>query len=187
MPPLPDPGLVILDRDGVINYDSDDYIKTPDEWMPIPGSIEAIGKLKRAGYRVAVASNQSGLARGYFDEFALANMHQKLQRLLAEGFDAQIDLIVWCPHGPNDGCACRKPAPGMLKQIAEECEANLQGVWFIGDSLKDLQAATAVGAQPVLVKTGKGLQTADSGELPENTLVYGDLAEAVEALLRVTS
>lgn len=187
MPPLPDPGLVILDRDGVINHDSDDYIKTPDEWVPIPGSLEAISRLKQAGYRVAVATNQSGLARGYFDEYRLANIHQKLQQLLAEDFDVQIDLIVWCPHGPDEGCFCRKPEPGMLHRIAEECKSDLHGIWFVGDSLKDLQAATAVGAQPVLVKTGKGLQTAGSSELPENTLVYTDLAEAADALLSVTS
>lgn len=183
MLPLPESSLVILDRDGVINYDSDDYIKSPDEWVPIPGSLEAIGRLKSAGYRVAVATNQSGLARGYFDEFTLANIHQKLQQLLADSADTQIDLIVWCPHGPDDGCSCRKPAPGMLKQIAEETESDLKGVWFIGDNLKDLQTAVAVNAQPVLVKTGKGTETSKSSDIPNHTLVYDDLAEAADALL----
>lgn len=183
MLPLPESSLVILDRDGVINYDSDDYIKSPDEWVPIPGSLEAIGRLKNAGYRVAVATNQSGLARGYFDEFTLANIHQKLQQLLADSADTQIDLIVWCPHGPDDGCSCRKPAPGMLNQIAEETESDLKGVWFIGDNLKDLQTAVAVNAQPVLVKTGKGTETSKSSDIPNHTLVYDDLAEAADALL----
>ena len=187
MPPLPEPKLVILDRDGVINYDSSDYIKTPDEWKPIPGSLEAIGRLKRAGYRVAIATNQSGLARGYFDQYTLANIHQKLQQMLMDCSDTQIDLIAWCPHGPDDGCSCRKPAPGLLNQIAEECKVNLKGVWFIGDSLKDLQAAAAVGARPVLVKTGKGLDTARLSELPNEALVYADLAEAANAFLKGNS
>jgi len=187
MPPLPEPNLVILDRDGVINYDSSDYIKTPGEWLPIPGSLEAIGKLKRSGYRVAIATNQSGLARDYFSEYTLANIHQKMQQLLADRFDTQIDLIAWCPHLPDEGCSCRKPAPGLLSQIAEEFKVELKGVWFIGDSLKDLQAAAAVGAQPVLVKTGKGLDTSSSNELPSETLVYADLAGAVDELLKRNS
>ena len=183
MRPSPDSALVILDRDGVINFDSDDYVKTPEEWRAIPGSLDAIGRLKRAGYRVAVATNQSGLARGLFDEYALARIHQKLQSQLLDTTGTQIDLIAWCPHAPDEGCACRKPAPGLLRQIARELDAELQGAWFIGDSLKDLQAAEAVGAQPALVRTGKGSATETAGNLPSNTRIFADLGAAVEALL----
>ena len=174
--------LIILDRDGVINHDSDAYIKTVDEWQPIEGAIEAIARLHRAGWTVAVATNQSGLARGYYDEATLHAMHDKLRALLAEQ-DAEIGLIAFCPHGPDDGCECRKPQPGMLLQIGGHYQADLNGVWFVGDSLRDLQAAVAVGAQPVLVKTGKGGQTAGR-ELPPGTLVFADLPAVADALLR---
>lgn len=187
MPLLPDSALVILDRDGVINFDSDDYIKSPDEWMPLPGSLQAIGRLKNSGFKVAVATNQSGLARGYFDTFTLARIHEKLQQMLAAETDTQIDLVLWCPHSPDEGCNCRKPAPGMLNSIAEEYGASLVGVWFVGDSLKDLQAAKAVKAQPVLVRTGNGAETEKEEELPAGTLVFDDLAQAVEALLSGSS
>jgi len=183
MPLLPDQKLVILDRDGVINFDSDEYVKSEDEWHAIPGALEAIGRLKKGGYRVAVASNQSGLARGYFDPYALARIHQKLQSQLLDLTGTQIDLILWCPHGPDEGCGCRKPAPGMLKQIAEELDVDLRGIWFVGDHLKDLQAAESVGAQPVLVLTGKGEQTRTAGSLPNETRIFPDLGAAVEALL----
>ncbi len=186
MQPSPDL-LVILDRDGVINEDSDLYIKSPDEWHAVPGSLAAIGRLKSAGYRVAVSTNQSGLGRGLFDEFGLARIHEKMQRQLTLFAEAPIDLIVWCPHLPDAGCDCRKPSPGLLLQIARELGASLAGVWYIGDSLKDLQAAVAVGAQPVLVLSGKGQSTLDQGNLPQNTLVFVDLSAAVDALLAKTS
>jgi D-glycero-D-manno-heptose 1,7-bisphosphate phosphatase len=180
----PEQPLVILDRDGVLNEDSDQYVKSADEWIPIEGSLAAVGKLKNAGFKVAVATNQSGLARGYFDEFALARMHEKLQQELNQLTDTNIDLIVWCPHAPDEGCSCRKPEPGLLLQIAEELSADLAGAWFIGDSLKDLQAAVSVGAQPVLVLTGKGKATRDASTLPNNTLVFESLEAATEALLK---
>lgn len=173
--------LIILDRDGVINHDSDAYIKSVDEWQPIAGSIEAIARLYHAGWTVAVATNQSGLARGYYDEATLHAMHDKLRALLAEQ-GAEIGLIAYCPHGPDDGCDCRKPSPGMLLQIAEHYQADLDGVWFVGDSLRDLEAAVAVGAQPVLVRTGKGGQTAEH-PFPPQTLVFADLAGVAQALL----
>lgn len=174
--------LVILDRDGVINYDSDDYIKSVEEWQPIPGSMEAIARLNKAGYTVAVATNQSGLARGYFDLETLDAMHQKFRRLLTEA-GGRVDHIAYCPHGPDDGCDCRKPKPGMYRQIADRFATSLNGVWVIGDSLRDLQAATEVAAQPVLVKTGKGERTLTKGGLPENTLIFDDLGAAVDALI----
>lgn len=175
--------LIILDRDGVINHDSDAYIKTVDEWQPIEGAIEAIARLHQAGWTVAVATNQSGLARGYYDETTLEAMHDKLRALLAQQ-GAQIGLIAHCPHGPDDGCDCRKPDIGLLLQIARHYAASLEGVWFVGDSLRDLQAAVTAGAQPVLVKTGKGQQTADK-PVPDNTLVFADLAAVADALLAV--
>lgn len=174
--------LIVLDRDGVINHDSDAYIKTVDEWQPLPGAIAAIARLHQAGWTVAVATNQSGLARGYYDEAELHAMHDKMRALLAEQ-QADIGLIAFCPHGPDDACDCRKPNTGLLLQIAEHYDSSLEGVWFVGDSLRDLQAAVAVGAQPVLVKTGKGADTARK-DLPAGTLVFDDLAAVADALLQ---
>lgn len=174
--------LIILDRDGVINRDSDDYIKSVEEFVPLPGSLAAIARLNRAGYTVAVATNQSGIARGYYDEATLHAMHQKLARLL-EGEGGRVDHIEYCPHGPDEGCDCRKPLAGMLHAIAEHYGVRLEGVPVIGDSLRDLQSAQAVGARPILVRTGKGERTLARGEGLEGIPVYADLAAAVEALL----
>ena len=173
--------LLILDRDGVINEDSDAYIKSLDEWIPIPGSVAAIARLSQAGWTVAVATNQSGLARGYYDDATLESMHARLRQLVAEQ-GGEVGLIVHCPHGPDDGCSCRKPLPGMLEQIAAYYGVDLSGLWFVGDSRGDLDAALAVHCQPVLVKTGKGLRTLAKG-LPERTLVFDDLAAVAAHLL----
>lgn len=173
--------LLILDRDGVVNYDSDAYIKSLDEWIPLPGAIEAIARLSKAGWTVAVATNQSGLARGYYDLPTLEAMHAKLRELVAEQ-GGEVGLILHCPHGPDDGCDCRKPKPGMLQQIAAHYGVPLQGVWFVGDSSGDLMAACAVDCQPVLVKTGKGERTL-AKTLPTGTLVFDDLAAVAAQLL----
>lgn len=173
--------LLILDRDGVINHDSDAYIKTLDEWLPIASSITAIARLSRAGWTVAVATNQSGLARGYYDLATLDSMHARLRELVQEQ-GGDVGLIVHCPHGPNDGCDCRKPKPGMLQQIAAHYGVSLNGVWFVGDSRSDLEAALAVDCQPVLVKTGKGERTL-SAPLPAGTLVFDDLAAVAAQLI----
>lgn len=176
-------GLIILDRDGVINRDSRDYVKTAAEWTPLPGSIEAIANLSKAGYTVAVASNQSGLARGFFDRNALRAMHRKLRRLVAaEG--GRVDRIVVCPHGPGDNCACRKPRPGLLKRLAAYYDVSLDGVPYIGDSMKDIEAARAAGATPVLVRTGNGVNTVNvlRGE-DTNIDVFDDLLAAANNLL----
>lgn len=173
--------LLILDRDGVINQDSDDYIKSVDEWIPLPGAITAIANLSKAGWTVAVATNQSGLARGYYDLAALDAMHQQLRKLVAEQ-GGDVGLIVYCPHGPDEGCDCRKPKPGMLKSIAEHYGVALAGLWFVGDSLGDLQAAVTVDCQPVLVKTGKGERTLGK-DLPAGTLIFEDLAAVAAQLL----
>ncbi|HHM06072.1 MAG TPA: D-glycero-beta-D-manno-heptose 1,7-bisphosphate 7-phosphatase [Gammaproteobacteria bacterium] len=175
--------LVILDRDGVINEDSDHYIKSPEEWVPLPGSLAAIARLNQAGYRVVVASNQSGLARGYFDRATLARMHDKMHRALAQA-GGKVEEVFFCPHHPDEGCACRKPRPGMLHQIATRLHTDLNGVPFIGDSLSDVQAARAVGAAPILVRTGKGKRTLARSEGLEGVPVFDDLAAAVAALLR---
>jgi len=174
--------LIILDRDGVINQDSDNYIKSVDEFIPLPGSLEAIARLNQAGYRVAVATNQSGIARGYYDLAALNAMHDKLRRLLTN-LGGNIEMIAYCPHGPDEGCDCRKPKPGMYRDIAQRMEASLKDVPVIGDSLRDLQAAQAVDAYPILVRTGKGERTIAKGEGLEGIPVYDDLAAAVSALL----
>ena len=175
--------LVILDRDGVINQDSAAYIKTPDEWKPIPGSLEAIALLNQAGYRVLVATNQSGVGRGLFEMATLNAIHDKMHRALGL-VGGRVDGIFYCPHAQDAGCDCRKPKPGLLEEISRRFGVSLEGVPFIGDSLRDLQAATAVGAQPVLVLTGKGKMTRKDGELPEGTVVHDDLAAAVHSLLQ---
>lgn len=174
--------LLILDRDGVINQDSDAYIKSVEEWLPIPGSVEAIAQLSKAGWTVAVATNQSGVARGYYDIATLDAMHDRLRELVAEQ-GGDLGLVVYCPHGPDEGCECRKPKPGMLNTIGSFYSANLKGVWFVGDTQGDLQAATAVGCQPVLVKTGKGSRTINS-PLPAGTLIFDDLAAVAADLIQ---
>lgn len=173
--------LLILDRDGVINYDSDAYIKSVEEWIPLPGSIEAIAQLSKAGWTVAIATNQSGIARGYYDIATLEAMHARLRTLVAEQ-DGEVGLVVYCPHGPDEGCDCRKPKPGMLKIIAEHYKVPLAGIWFVGDSLGDLEAAKAVDSQPVLVKTGKGEKT-QAKNLPVGTLIFDDLAAVAAELI----
>jgi len=179
---LAERGLVILDRDGVINQDSSDFVRSADEWLPLDGSIAAIAALARAGFTIAVASNQSGLARGLLDNGALRVMHQKLRDLVsAEG--GRVDRIVVCPHGPDDGCGCRKPAPGLLLELGEYYGISLAGVPAIGDSLRDLQAAAAAGAQPILVRSGNGRETARQLPAELRTIpVYDDLAAAAVAL-----
>jgi len=173
--------LVVLDRDGTINHDSDQYIKSPAEWKPIKGSLEAIARLTQAGFRVVVATNQSGLARGLFDMAALNAIHDVLQRAVHQA-GGRIDAIFFCPHADESGCECRKPRPGMLLEIGKRLNVPMEGVPMVGDSLRDLQAAAAAGARPVLVLTGKGKKTRAAGGLPAGTEVYADLA-AVAAQL----
>ena len=177
--------VVVLDRDGVINRDSDSYIKSPDEWQPLPGSISAMARLSRGGLRVTLATNQSGLARGLFDEAALGAIHTRLTGLV-ERRGGRLAGIFYCPHGPEAGCDCRKPATGLLEQIETRLQCSLRGCWFIGDSLRDLQAARRHGCQPVLVRTGNGLQTEKLVEDHHlgQVLVFDDLAQAATALLR---
>jgi D-glycero-D-manno-heptose 1,7-bisphosphate phosphatase len=175
--------LVILDRDGVINQDSDHFIKSPDEWIPIEGSLEAIARLNRAGYSVVVATNQSGLARGLFDILALNAIHQKLHRA-AQQVGADIAAIFFCPHAADDNCDCRKPKPGMLQNIARRFEVSLKGVVTVGDSLRDLQAGFVVGCVPCLVLTGKGEKTRAKGGLPPGTRTFANLSAVVDDLLR---
>ena len=158
--------LAIIDRDGVINYDSDQYIKTPAEWKPIPQSLEAIARLNHAGYRVVVATNQSGVGRGLFDMSTLNAIHDKMYRALAN-VGGRIDALFFCPHMDENNCDCRKPKPGMLLDIAKRFNVDLKNIPFIGDSLKDLQAAQAVGAKPILVRTGKGEKTSTDQRLPK--------------------
>jgi D-glycero-D-manno-heptose 1,7-bisphosphate phosphatase len=174
--------LIILDRDGVINQDSDDYIKSPEEFIPIPGSLEAIAQLNHAGYTVMVATNQSGIARGYYDVDTLNRMHEKLKRLL-NNFGGHIDGIFFCPHGPNDHCDCRKPKTGLYEEIAQRAGVSLTDVPVVGDSLRDIQSAQAVGARPFLVKTGKGERTLAKGEGLNGVPVFKDLSECVDSLL----
>jgi D-glycero-D-manno-heptose 1,7-bisphosphate phosphatase len=176
--------VVILDRDGVINQDSNEYIKSPQEWIPINGSIEAIAKLSHAGYQVIVATNQSGIARHLFNMGSLVQIHNKMYRLVEEA-GGHIDGIFFCPHGPDDGCDCRKPKTGLLTDIADRLNISLEGVPMIGDSIRDLQAATAVGGLPYLVMTGKGRKAKVqlSAEGLAKTPCFDDLAAVVDHLL----
>ncbi len=173
--------LVILDRDGVINEDSDAYIKSAAEWRPVPGSLEAIARFNRAGYTVVVASNQSGLGRKLFDLRALGAIHARMRKELAAA-GGRIDAIFFCPHHPDAGCSCRKPADGLFRQIAERFQISLAGVPAIGDSLRDLQAARSAGAMPMLVLTGKGAGAQMAAEA-EGVPVYGNLEAACDAIL----
>ena len=176
--------IIVLDRDGVINRDSDDYIKSAEELVPINGSIEAIAKLSNAGFTVTVATNQSGLARGLFDEEKLSEMHHLLCSMV-EAAGGSIDGIFYCPHHPDDGCACRKPKTGLLEQIEREFGCRLKGCYFVGDSLKDIQAARAFECQPILVRTGKG-QITEQALLQEgvnDVRVFDSLADAVPSIL----
>ncbi len=173
--------LVILDRDGVINFDSAEFIKKPQEWQPIPGSLEAIARLNQAGYRVVVATNQSGVGRGLLDMATLNAIHDKMHKALAQ-FGGRIDAVFYCPHAQDANCNCRKPKLGLFEDIARRFNVDLAGVPCIGDSLRDLQAAAQVGALPMLVLTGKGETTAAAGGLPSNSRVYADLSEAVKSL-----
>ncbi len=177
--------LIIIDRDGVINEDSDAYIKHPDEWNAIPGSLHAIARLHQAGWTIAVASNQSGLARGYFDVATLTSIHQKLRRELGQ-VGGTIDAFFVCPHGPDDGCSCRKPLPGLFHDIATRYDTSLEGVPAVGDSLRDLQAAHTAGCSPWLVQTGNGSRTLQQGGLPPGTQVMADLGAVVDNLLSGT-
>ncbi len=180
--------LIILDRDGVINQDSDDYVKSLEEWIPIEGSCEAIADLCKAGYTIAVATNQSGLARGYFSVDDLEAMHGRMSALVEEA-GGTIATIKFCPHGPDDACDCRKPLPGLVDQIEKELNVSAEGAWFIGDSLRDLQAGLSKGCKPVLVMTGKGemtllkMLTTDVEAEIKQAPVYTDLAHFARKLL----
>lgn len=174
--------LIILDRDGVINHDSDQFIKSPDEWKPLPGSLEAIARLSQADYRVVVATNQSGVGRGLFDMTTLNAIHDKMIKSVALA-GGRIDAVFFCPHTADSNCNCRKPKSGMIEEIATRYNVDLNGVPSIGDSLRDLEASARLGAQPMLVLTGKGKKTQAKGGLPEGTKIFADLAEAVATLV----
>ena len=174
--------LIVLDRDGVINYDSDQFIKSPDEWRPIPGSLEAISRLNHAGFRVVVATNQSGLGRGLFDMATLIAINDKMHKALGQ-LGGRIDALFYCPHTADSACECRKPKPGMLIEIGNRFGVDLTGVPCVGDSVRDLQAAAAVEAQPILVLSGKGEKTLRDGVFPTNTVIFPDLAFVATALL----
>ena len=174
--------LAILDRDGVINHDSDQFVKSPDEFRLITGSADAIARLNHAGYHVVVATNQSGVGRRLFDMATLNAINEKMIRLVAQA-GGRIDAVFYCPCAAETPCECRKPKPGMFREIGERFGVDLAGVPSVGDSLRDLQAAAAVGARPILVLTGKGRKTQDTGGLPEGTVVRADLADAVEHLV----
>ncbi len=175
--------LAILDRDGVVNYDSAAFIKTPEEWRPIPGALEAIARLNQAGYHVVIATNQSGVGRGLFEMATLNAIHDKMHRALAE-VGGRLDAVFFCPHAQDAGCNCRKPRAGLLDEIARRFNMTLEGVPVVGDAQRDLEAAAAVQGRPILVLTGKGQKTRREGDLPAGTEVYASLADAVDAILQ---
>jgi len=177
--------ICILDRDGTINEDSDEFVKSPAEWTPLPGALEAIAKLNHAGWHVVVVTNQSGLGRGLFDVAALNAMHTKMHTMLA-AVGGRVDAIFYCPHGPEEQCNCRKPAPGLFEQIAERYGMDLAGVPAVGDSLRDLVAGASVGCAPHLVLTGKGAAYRGRTlpeEFPRDTMVHADLGAFVDHLV----
>ena len=184
--------LVILDRDGTINSDSDDFVKTPEEWMPLPGALEAIARLNHAGWHAVIASNQSGLGRGLFDVASLNAIHAKMHKMLA-AVGGRIDAVFYCPHSPEESCNCRKPLPGLFEQIGARFGVPLKGVPTAGDSLRDLQAGASVGCEPHLVLTGKSaMYRSDSGDalagvqpegLPIGTRLHHDLPAFADFLL----
>ena len=180
--------LIILDRDGTINEDRDDYVKSPDEWVPITGSLEAIARLNHAGWHTVVATNQSGLARGLFDMATLNAIHAKMNRALGE-LGGRIDAVFFCPHGPDDGCTCRKPLPGLLTTIGERYGVPLRETYAVGDSLRDLEAGVAAGCAPHLVRTGKGALLDDDAlralkkRFP-HAVVHADLASFAQQLIQ---
>lgn len=173
--------LIILDRDGVINVDSDNYIRTVDEWVALPGSIKAIAELSKAGYSIAIATNQSGIGRGYYSLTTLTAMHQKMLELV-KALGGDIAQIVYCPHLPDDQCSCRKPLPGMLQQILQHYPHDIDAC-FIGDSLRDIEAAQAINMPAMLVKTGKGQRSVDQGIIGADIPIYDDLLHFSQQLL----
>src|ERR1035438_2489121 len=179
--------LIILDRDGTINEDRDDFVKAPDEWVPVPGALEATARLNHAGWHTVIATNQSGLARGLFDMAALNAIHARMNRELA-ALGGRIDAVFFCPHGPDDGCRCRKPLPGLIEMIAERYGMDLREVHLVGDSLRDLQAGVAVGCRSHLVRTGKAAEL-DAVQLEAllrdvpGARVHADLAAFAHAVI----
>ena len=174
--------LVILDRDGVINQDSANFIKNPNEWIALPGSLEAIALLNQSGFRVVIATNQSGIARGLFDMATLNAIHDKMHRALAQ-LGGRIDAMFYCPHAADDNCTCRKPKTGMVEDIARRFSVKLSEVYAVGDSLRDLQAFHDAGCKPILVRSGKGEETLANGNLPKNTLIFADLNDAAQHII----
>jgi D-glycero-D-manno-heptose 1,7-bisphosphate phosphatase len=179
--------LVILDRDGVINVESANFIKNPNEWIALPGSLEAIALLNQSGFRVAVATNQSGIARGLFDMATLNAIHDKMHRALAQ-LGGRIDALFYCPHSADDHCTCRKPKAGMIEDIGRRFSVDLKEVYGVGDALRDLQAFALAGSKPILVRSGKGEETIEQGQLPDkklpnNTLIFNNLNDAVQHIV----
>ncbi len=172
--------LIILDRDGVINYDSEKYIKSPDEWLPIPDSLEAISLLNHKGFTISIATNQSGINRGYYSHETLSAIHEKMHDSL-NAVDGIIDSVFYCPHTPDEQCSCRKPQPGLLLQIAKHYQITLTNVPFVGDSYRDLEAAIAATCQPVLVKSGNGMETLQQQDLA-TTPVFNNLMDFAKSL-----
>ena len=175
--------MVIIDRDGVINQDSESYIKSPEEWHPLPGSLEAINRLKKAGYLVTIATNQSGVGRGLYSEETLHEIHAKMTRMLAAR-GVVVDGIFYCPHRPEENCICRKPKPGLLFKIARQFDIDLSETPFVGDSISDIRAAVMAKAIPILVRTGKGEHVMQNYPEAMDVPVYDDLAHFVRETLR---
>lgn len=174
--------LIVLDRDGVINFESDEYIKSPDEWIPIPGSLPAIARLKSAGHTVVVATNQSGIARGLYTHEILSQIHAKMHHMLAD-VGGSVDGIFYCPHHPDEHCDCRKPEPGLLHQIAATYAVDWKNAVLVGDALRDIIAAQKVGCRGVLVRTGRGELHEEKAKALPDVKIYNDLAEFTDAFL----
>jgi len=174
--------LIILDRDGVINEDSDEYIKSPDEWIPIPGSLEAIGKLSQNGFRIIIITNQSGIGRKIFSVDMLHAIHKKMITHLSE-FGGVIDGILFCPCKPEDHCNCRKPKPGLYNDVSNRLQMSLKNVFCVGDKITDIEAAKNAGGSPILVRTGKSKDEVNDKLIPKHVPVYNDLASFVDKII----
>ncbi|MGE0277988.1 MAG: D-glycero-beta-D-manno-heptose 1,7-bisphosphate 7-phosphatase [Nitrospiraceae bacterium] len=180
----PIPRLVILSRDGVINERRPTGVRAVDEWKAIPGSLRAIARLTSAQFHVVVATNQPGIADGTLDGGMLAHIHAKMNGEIARD-GGRIESIFYCPHVADDKCSCRKPRPGLLLEVAKRLDVDLEGVPFIGDTSEDIEAARAAGARPILLRTGRGMETEESCAGCADVEVYDDLADAASALIEL--
>jgi len=172
--------LIVLDRDGTLNENPEDFLRSPEDWTPIPGALEAVARLNQGGWRVVVATNQSGLGRGLFDVATLNAMHARMHKELAAA-GARVEAVFFCPHAPEEGCDCRKPAPGLFQQIARRMKVAPSSVVAAGDSVRDAMAASAAGCEAHLIASGPAAEV--GADLPAGTRIHPDLGAFADFIL----